>query len=65
MGQWLPLATTAFFGLLRAIHAFTLNYTQNDIRITYSSTLTHTGKHCSMGRAELARKHCCKAHGSS
>ena len=25
--QWLPLATMAFFGLLRAIHPFTLNHT--------------------------------------
>ena len=25
--QWLPLATMAFFGLLRAIHRFTLNHT--------------------------------------
>ena len=40
--QWLPLATVAFFGLLRAIRPATLNHTAR--RYTYYIH-QHTGSH--------------------
>ena len=66
--QWLPLATTAFSGLLRTIHAFTLDYTakrHTDHIQQHTDSHTSQALYGSMSRAESARKHFCKAHGLS
>ena len=55
--QWLPLATTTFFGLLRPQFKRPHSTTRpNAIRTTYSSRLTRTVKHCSVGCVRLARQ---------
>ena len=64
------MATTGYHGLLRPSTRNSRCHTQpctrpDAIHTTYSSPQTRTGKHCSMGRAQLARQHCCSAHGLS
>ena len=55
----------AFFGLLRAIHACTLDDSTtrpSAIRTTYRSTQTRTVNHSSKSRTQLAQQHCCEPH---
>ena len=64
------MATTGYHGLLRPSTRNSRCHTQPHgqtlyVHTTYSSPQTRTGKHCSMGRAQLARQHCCLPHGLS
>ena len=61
--HWLPWLSSTFYAQFTWPHSTTR---PNAIRTTYSSTLTNTDHHSSMGRTKLARKHCClPSHGLS
>ena len=62
--QWLPLASLAFFDLLCAICAATLNHTSR--RYTYKAKQpidSHRQGHSCTFRAQLALQHRCTPHG--